>query len=167
MTQYIIYSDGGARGNPGPAAFGFLIKSQKPIFNFKFLISNEIQISNDKKEIRGSKFIGNATNNQAEYQGILMALKKMAEIFAKKPPKDQYKIICRLDSELIVEQMNGRYKIKNEGLKPLYWEIRELIMKLENRVVFEHIAREFNKETDKLVNKAIDNNLKLKSQNAK
>ena len=65
-------------------------------------------------------------------------------------------IDCFLDSQLIVEQMNGKYKIKNEGLKPLYWEIRGLIMDLGGKVTFAHISRSENTEADKLVNVAID-----------
>ena len=145
MPNFLIYSDGGSRGNPGPAAYGFTIKSENPKF-----------------EVRNSKFIGVATNNQAEYQGVLAALKFLKSEINLKLQLSKDSIIevkCFLDSQLIVEQMLGRYKIKNEGLKPLYWEIRELIMELGGNVKFEHIPREKNKEADKLVNEAIDKSL--------
>lgn len=144
MSKYIIYSDGGARGNPGPAAYGYIIKT----------------VDNSKEEIRNSKYIGIATNNQAEYQGILAALKFLSKkIKNKKQKTNDMQILCYLDSQLIVEQMKGNYKIKNEGLKPLYWDIRKLIMELGGNVVFKHITRDKNKEADGLVNKAIDKKL--------
>jgi len=145
MHNYEIYSDGGARGNPGPAAYGFVIKSVNPKF-----------------EARNSKFIGNATNNQAEYRGILAALEFLKlKVKSEKLKVEDNKIECYLDSQLIVEQMNGKYKIKNEGLKPLYWKIRELIIELGGNVQFEHISREKNYEADKLVNKVIDKHMKI------
>ena len=144
MQKFIIHSDGGSRGNPGPAAYGYLIESQSP----------------GSKNIEGSKFIGEATNNQAEYQGILAALKSLkVKADDEKIDTGDICIECLLDSQLIVEQMNGNYKIKNEGLKPLFWRIKELIMELGGNVSFKHIPREENKEADKLVNEAIDKHL--------
>jgi len=161
MEHFLIYSDGGSRGNPGPAGCGFVIKSQNPIFNFKFQISNQIKISNDKKEIHGSKYLGEMTNNQAEYNGVVAALEEIVKLLNGQIAKNNLPSIeVFLDSQLIVEQMNGRYKIKNEGLKPLYWKIRELIMDLGSKVSFKHIPREENKHADKLVNEAIDKELK-------
>jgi len=133
--KYVIYSDGGARNNPGPGACGFLIyhkNNAEPIF-------------------KGNKFLGDTTNNQAEYQGVIEALKKLYEL--DNNPED---IEVFLDSKLIVEQMNGNYKVKDEKLKPLFWEIRDLIVALKVVIKFIHIPREKNKEADLLVNKAID-----------
>ncbi len=136
-----IFSDGGARGNPGPAAVG-----------------GKLEIRNSKSEIREhkiSKYIGEATNNQAEYQAVIEALKWVEENIKE----SDLEIECFLDSELIVEQLNQRYKIKNEGLKPLFWQIRDLMMALGGKISFKYIPREKNKEADKLVNKAIDESM--------
>lgn len=140
MSNYLVYSDGGSRGNPGPAGYGVVIK-------------------HDKKTENLSGFIGVCTNNQAEYTGVLKALEHLANKLSLKKEKEGIEIKFFLDSELIVEQMNGRYKIKNEGLKPLFWSIRELILKLGGKVSFSHIPREQNSAADKLVNEAIDKKL--------
>lgn len=131
--KLLINTDGGARGNPGPAGIGAIIKYEK-------------------KEEKISKYIGEATNNQAEYRAVIEALGWVKENIKEK----DLEIECLLDSELIVEQLNQRYKIKNEGLRPLFWEIRDLIMALGGKVSFRYIPREQNKEADKLVNDAID-----------
>jgi len=140
-----IYSDGGSRGNPGHAAYGFIIYDEQK----KIIYSD-------------GKYINTATNNQAEYQGVLNALKYLCNYFEKLKIQNQAQISVFLDSKLIVEQMNGNYKIKNEGLKPIYWEIRELIVKLGGIVHFIHIPREKNKEADKIVNNTIDKKLGIK-----
>ncbi len=128
-----IFSDGGARGNPGPAGVGVVINAVEK-----------------KHEI--SKYIGEATNNQAEYQAVIEALYWVKENFKN----DNIEIECFLDSELIVEQLNQRYKLKNEGLKPLFWQVRDLVMNLGGRVTFKYVSRESNQKADKLVNIAID-----------
>ena len=146
MPNLLIYSDGGSRGNPGPAGIGCVIKLKNE--NSKLKVIEEI-----------SEYIGTATNNQAEYRGVVAAL----EFIKKNKSKlidGEMTIEIFLDSQLIVEQMNGKYKIRNEGLKPLYWHIRELIMELGGRIVFKHITRDKNIEADKLVNIAIDKGAK-------
>ena len=152
-----IYSDGGARGNPGPAGIGVVIK-MLPVTS-----KNAQQLP-----VTISKSIGPATNNQAEYRAVIEALKWIKENLANQPNRlnpapgagpdglKDLEIECFLDSELIVEQLNQRYKLKNEGLKPLFWEIRDLVMALGGKVTFKYIPREQNKEADKLVNIAID-----------
>lgn len=141
MQKFYVYTDGGARSNPGPAGIGVVILSQ------------------DKKVLkRIGKFIGNKTNNQAEYAAVIEAMKALNTF-----KKDN--LICPevefyLDSQLVVEQLSGNYKIKNEGLKPLYWDIREKIIDLGCKIKFSYIPREQNKEADKLVNIAIDKALK-------
>ena len=129
-----IYTDGGARGNPGPAGAG-------------------IVFCDDKKQIKHkiSRYLGEMTNNQAEYRAVIIALDHLLENY-----KD-CEVEFYLDSQLIVEQLNQRYKIKNQGLKPLFWEIREKILKLGGKINFEFVPREENREADKLVNKAIEN----------
>ena len=132
MKTLLIYTDGAAKGNPGPAGVGivFLDKNAKLISSFK-------------------KFIGEATNNQAEYRALVFALQKAQELKPKK-------IEVYMDSKLVVEQINGNYKIKNKELKKTFWQIRDLIIELGGRVEFQYIPREKNKLADKLANQAID-----------
>ncbi len=146
--QITIYSDGGARGNPGPAGIGVVIRM--------------IPVTSNQLPVTISQSIGTATNNQAEYRAVIEALKYIQsnrqnltwQVRAK--GSEDLEIECFLDSQLIVEQLNQRYKLKNEGLKPLFWQIRDLVMSLGGKVTFKYIPREQNKEADKLVNKAID-----------
>ncbi len=130
--KIIMNTDGGARGNPGPAGIGIVIG-----------------INGKSHEV--SKYIGEATNNQAEYQAVIEALS-----WVKENIPEESEIECYLDSELIVEQLNQRYKLKNEGLKPLFWQVRDLVMALGGKVIFKYISREKNKQADELVNEAID-----------
>lgn len=138
-----IFSDGGARGNPGPAGIGCVIR-------------HEDKETQRQKEEGISKYIGVATNNQAEYKAVIEALKWVKDNRDNLDNQD-LEVECFLDSELVVEQLNQRYKIKNEGLKPLFWQIREQVMQLGGKVTFKYIPREENKHADKLVNLAIDN----------
>ena len=129
----IIYSDGGSRGNPGPAACGAVVFEAS---------GKELQ--------RLSRTIGITTNNQAEYQALEMALKWVKESGFDKG------ITCRLDSELVVKQLNGEYKMKNMDLKTWFYKVKELVVELGGSVWFEHIPREKNKIADYLVNEALD-----------
>lgn len=131
--RLVINTDGGSRGNPGPAGVGAVIK-----------------VTDKNQKI--SKFIGVATNNQAEYRAVIEALNWVKENIKE----SDLEIDCFLDSQLIVEQLNQRYKLKNEGLKPLFWEVRDLIMQLGGKVTFKYIPRDQNKEADRLVNEALD-----------
>lgn len=128
-----VYTDGGARGNPGPAGIGVLI-------------------TKNQEQFKISKYIGLATNNQAEYQAVIEALKYLIENFSGSNITVQF----YLDSQLVVEQLSGNYKIKNEGLKSLFNEARVLILQLGGQISFTHIPREQNCVADKLVNEAID-----------
>ena len=151
-----IFSDGGARGNPGPAGIGVIIKL--------------LPVTSNQLPVTISKFIGEATNNQAEYRAVIEALiwiklKYQSNRFNPTYEvglggSEELEIECFLDSQLIVEQLNQRYKIKNEGLKPLFWEVRGLVMALGGKVTFKYIPREKNKEADRLVNEAIDKETK-------
>lgn len=127
-----IFCDGGARGNPGPAGIGVVI----------------IEPTGSEKHFK--KFIGEKTNNQAEYEAVLFSL-KIARNY-----KDVKRIYVYLDSELVVKQMEGEYKIKNEALGSLLIKIRNEIIKRDLEVNFRHIGRLKNITADKLVNKAID-----------
>jgi len=125
-----IYTDGGARGNPGPAGIGVVIRDPSG------------------KCKKYSKYIGKATNNQAEYKALIFGLSKAKKL-------NPQKVTCYLDSELVVKQLNGFYKIKNKGLKPLFAKVENLASSFPKITLF-HIPREKNKQADKLVNKAID-----------
>ncbi len=136
-----INTDGGARGNPGPAGIG-------------------VVIADDTGKIIGrhKQYIGEATNNVAEYKALILALEQAQEISKSKFPISNLEI--RMDSELIVRQMQGRYKIKEPTLKLLAAEALTLIKNFKN-VAFSHVPREQNKPADRLVNAAIDESLPL------
>jgi ribonuclease HI/probable phosphoglycerate mutase len=137
MKKIIIFVDGGSRGNPGPAAAGFLFCNEKGIAFKNF-----------------SQYLGKMTNNEAEYHSAILALKKFKSIFGKKLAKET-EIEIRSDSELLVSQMNGKYKILEEKLQPLFLELWNLRLDFK-KVKFKLISREKNKEADKLVNQALD-----------
>lgn len=132
VHQYLIsYTDGGARGNPGPAGIGVVLQNK------------------DSETIgEWSEFLGIATNNQAEYKALLLALKQAVALGA-------IGLECRLDSELVVKQLKGEYKVKHPDLKPLFEQAKSLISQIKN-VSFKHIPRELNKQADLLANQAMD-----------
>lgn len=132
-----IYSDGGARGNPGPAASAFVaIDAGRIIF-------------------RESKYIGKSTNNEAEYNALLLALKWLV---GNKNVFEKNRVEFYLDSELVVKQMEGLYKVKSANLKPLFNQTKILLEKLGCKFEFFAVAREKNKLADALVNKKLDEN---------
>ena len=135
MARVIINTDGGAIGNPGPAGIGVIIKGEG-------------------KEKKYSEKIGNATNNEAEYKALIFSLKKTKLLFGKKNVKN-IELDCYLDSELLVKQLNGEYKIKEKDLQQLFIEVWNLKIDFKN-VKFIHVPREQNKEADALVGQAID-----------
>jgi ribonuclease HI len=127
----IAYIDGGARGNPGPAGYGVRVE-------------NEAGDLID--ELHGG--LGIATNNVAEYNGLLAALRWAVD-------RGERDLLIRADSELLVKQMRGEYKVKHPGLQPLYVRARLLVMELGD-VRFEHVRRDKNKEADRLSNLGMD-----------
>jgi ribonuclease HI len=127
----VAYIDGGARGNPGPAGYGVRIQSADGTV---------------LDELHGA--LGIATNNVAEYNGLLAALRWALE-------NNVSRVQIRADSELLVKQMRGEYKVKNPGLQPLYVRARLLVAELDD-VRFEHVRREFNAEADRLSNLGMD-----------
>ena len=131
------YFDGGARSNPGPAGYGVYIVDDAGTV---------------VAELSGS--LGIATNNVAEYNGLLAALQWAID-------HNLTAITVKGDSLLIIEQMRGNYKVKNEGLKPLHMKARMLVMQIGN-VKFEHVPRENNKEADRLSNVGMDGNGELR-----
>lgn len=127
----VAYIDGGARGNPGPAGYGVRIEDEHGT------LINEL-----------NGFLGTSTNNVAEYNGLLAALRWAVE-------HGERDVLIRADSELLVKQMRGDYKVRHPGLQPLYVQARLLVMEL-GRVRFEHVRREMNKEADRLSNLGMD-----------
>jgi ribonuclease HI len=136
--KYIINTDGGARGNPGPAGVGFVIADGA---------GSVIKES--------SVFIGTSTNNAAEYQALLEAFKEAKKVIGKDASKTAL-IEVRMDSELIVKQLNGEYQISEETLFPYFIAVHNLRVKDFPNVRFVHIRREANKRADELANEAMD-----------
>lgn len=130
-TNLILYSDGGSRGNPGPSASGFVVMNQ-----------------NQEVLHQGGMYLGITTNNQAEYHGVRLGLEKALELGAKT-------VDFRIDSLLVVNQLNGIYKIKNRDLWPINERIKELATQFE-KVTFTHVKREFNQLADGMVNKILN-----------
>jgi ribonuclease HI len=135
QNYLVAYSDGGARGNPGPAGYGVVIKDES-----------------GKKIAELSEYLGHQTNNFAEYQGLIAALEYAIEHGHK-----ALKVIS--DSELLVRQIKGIYKVKNSVLKDLHARAKELIAKLEWFSI-EHVLRGKNSEADQLANDAMDKGMK-------
>jgi ribonuclease HI len=135
--NYTVYCDGGARGNPGPAAYGFVIYDEK-----------ELKIHEE------GRTIGNTTNNAAEYSAVLEALKYLQQ---RSIVNGQLSTVnFYLDSKLVVEQLSGRWKIKNENLRNFYFAIKNLEQKIGAKFNYSSVPREQNKEADRLVNIALD-----------
>ena len=130
MDTWMGYADGGSRGNPGPAGFGWVL------------------MKNGEMVRTGKKFLGVATNNQAEWQGVLALLAAALEEGAQV-------LEVRADSELVIRQCLGRYKVKHPGLKPLHAQAMGLAAKFR-QVRWVHVARELNKQADALANEAMD-----------
>jgi ribonuclease HI len=131
MSKLIIYTDGGSRGNPGPAGLGAIIYDE-----------------NKKVVAEISDFLGTTTNNQAEYRAILAAIKKAVSLGA--PEAEFY-----LDSELAVKQLNREYKVKNKDLAPLFLTVYNLSLNFK-KISYFHIPREQNQAADRLANAAMD-----------
>lgn len=131
MKKIIIHSDGGARGNPGPAGIGAVLNDESGA------VLSEI-----------SHYLGETTNNQAEYRALTAALEKAKELQAEE-------VECYLDSELVVKQLNHEYKVKSPELAPLFLNIHNLSLSFK-KIKFIHVRREYNKEADRLANEAMD-----------
>ena len=144
MKKIIIYIDGGSRGNPGPAAIGALFCNEKGQMIKKY-----------------SQYLGeNFTNNEAEYLACISALKKFKALFGKKLAKNS-EIELRSDSELLVKQLRGQFKILDSKIQPLFLKAWNLKIDFK-KVKFKLISREKNKEADRLVNEAL--NIRAKTQ---
>ncbi|MCA9386633.1 ribonuclease HI family protein [Candidatus Dojkabacteria bacterium] len=129
--MYKLFTDGGARGNPGPAAIG------------AFIFDNE-----DNLAAFDGKYLGEATNNEAEYNALILGL----TLANKEGIKE---IDCFLDSELVVKQLNGQYLVKQEHLQKLKAEVQDLVFLFE-KIAIHHVPREQNKHADRMVNVILD-----------
>ena len=132
-----IHTDGGARGNPGPAACAFVAEL------------------GEKTIGEGALYLGNTTNNFAEYKGVILALEWVIENFDYNLSQD---ITFYLDSELVVKQLIGIYKVKDAKLQNLFLQVKKLQEKIDLKIFFKNIPREKNKEADRLVNIELDKN---------
>jgi len=131
--------DGGARNNPGPAGAGGVIKEDGQVIKKYY------------------KYLGEKTNNQAEYLAALLGIRVIKQLNLE---IDQLVVIG--DSNLVIEQLKGNYKVKNQLLKELHAKIKKELVDIEDKVVFKHVKREKNESADALVNKAIDEEQKKK-----
>ena len=138
MKKITIYTDGGSRGNPGPAAIGVVFSNEK---------------GQAIKEY--SEFLGDdLTNNEAEYEAVIFALKKFKQLFGKKIAQES-ETELRSDSVLLVKQLNGGYKVLDSKIQPLFLTVWNLKLDFK-KVKFKLIGREKNQEADRLVNEALD-----------
>lgn len=137
MKTVTIFTDGGSRGNPGPAAIGVYIVDEAGAV---------------VKEV--AERIGNATNNFAEYQAVMRGLETAKELFGKKTKEMQFEL--KLDSELVKKQLNAEYQIKDPGLVPHFIAIHNLRVANFPQLTLTHVPRAQNKEADRLVNTALD-----------
>jgi ribonuclease HI len=145
MEKLIIYTDGGARGNPGPAGIGAVIMDES---------------GHVLKEI--SQYIGKTTNNFAEYEALIRAFEILARLYGEKLRDMDLEV--RMDSELVVRQLCGQYRVKEPGLKEQFARIGVLRMSTIPNITFTHVPREKNAHADKLVNHAIDAALDAKEK---
>jgi len=141
MKKIVIHTDGGSRGNPGQAAIGVIFRNEKGEIIKKY-----------------SEHIGETTNNEAEYQAVIFALRKFKALFGKKLAKNS-EIELKTDSELLVKQLNGEYKILEPKIQQLFMVIWNLKLDFK-KIKFKFISREKNQEADKLVNEILDSQAK-------
>ncbi len=132
FKEFTLNTDGGARGNPGPSGIAYVLKTSDTVV---------------KEE---GKYIGTATNNEAEYQALILGLENAVNLNVKK-------LKCLLDSELVVKQLNGQYKVKIPRLKVFFDKIKGIEPKFAV-ISYYHVPRSLNSEADALVNKVLDEN---------
>jgi len=137
MKKVTIFTDGGSRGNPGDSAIGIVFCNEKGEAFKKY-----------------SEYLGEATNNEAEYQAVIFALKKYKALFGKKIAEGA-EVELKSDSELLVRQLNGDYKIESQKIGELFLEIWNLRIDFK-KIKFTLIPREKNKDADRLVNECLD-----------
>lgn len=137
MKRITCYTDGGARGNPGVAGVGVVAKKESGELLFE-----------------GSQFLGNATNNYAEYAAVILVLTELKKRLGKETKNSEIEV--RMDSELVQKQLSGAYQIKEPSLVPQFIEIHNLRVSAFPHLSFTHIRREENAHADRLANEAMD-----------
>jgi ribonuclease HI len=137
MERIIMHTDGGARGNPGPAGIGVVVKRQ-----------------NGELVYEVSRYIGEATNNVAEYEALIAGLEEAKKKFGD--ALREMAIDVRMDSELVIRQLTGIYKVKDPGMKERFARVAKIRMEDAPNMTFTHVFREQNAHADELVNRAID-----------
>lgn len=139
--EFYLFCDGASRGNPGPAACAAIIYKDSP---------------DSDALLRLGKVLGTATNNVAEYQGLILGLEGLLDHLAQDGVAPaSVSLHIRMDSELIIRQLTGQYKVKHEAMKPLFARAKGMLSKFA-AVRPEHVRREFNKEADQLANRHLD-----------
>ena len=133
MDRIVIYTDGGSRGNPGPSALGVFL---------------------DTLNVRYGEFLGNGTNNEAEYAAILSGMKRVEEIIGAARARETH-LECRMDSELAMRQLTGRYRVKHPRMKH-WFDLIQSEKAHFAQVSFHHVPRKENAEADRMVNEALD-----------
>ncbi|NED16036.1 reverse transcriptase-like protein, partial [Streptomyces sp. SID9124] len=136
--RFVVEADGGSRGNPGPAGYGAVV----------------IDPDTGETLAEAAEYIGTATNNVAEYKGLVAGLRAVGALLADGPVGTGVRVHVRMDSKLVVEQMSGRWKIKHPDMKPLAAEAAGVLPGAD--VTYEWIPRERNKHADRLANEAMD-----------
>ena len=134
-NKITIYTDGGARGNPGPAGIGIVIEG----------------LASGKKTF--GEYIGETTNNEAEYRALIVALQKLKKLAGKEKLEQ---VDCYADSELMVKQLNGEYKVKDTNLRGLFMEVLKIKSELKAPVYFHYVKRSENSEADEILNNILD-----------
>lgn len=147
--QITIHTDGGSRGNPGPAAIGVVIEGL--IHHGHHPHQGDGAHGNVKEY---GEYIGITTNNDAEYQAVIFALKKLKQLVGSANAGKTH-LVFYLDSELLVKQFNHEYKVKEENIQKLFLEVHNLRLDF-GKVEFKHVLREKNSDADRLVNQALD-----------
>lgn len=137
--KFIVNTDGGARGNPGPSGIGFVIQQDGAVIK------------------TGKAYIGETTNNQAEYEALIRALGELDTLAPQEGRKDNH-VEVRMDSELVIKQLRKEYKVKDAGLKLQFAKVGMLIAKFPS-ISFVHVMREENGAADELANEAMDEHL--------
>lgn len=149
MGKYILYTDGGARGNPGPAGAGAVITDAE-----SGQVLKELHLA-----------LGRATNNFAEYSAVGLALEGLKKLVPEKLRKDT-EVEIRMDSELVARQLGNKYEIREETLFPLFIKVRNLMVSSFPKTSFVHIPREKNKHADRMSNIAMDASEKMNGEAA-
>jgi ribonuclease HI len=135
-NRILVYCDGGARGNPGPAAAAIVVEKDGKVIH------------------KESKYLGRGTNNEAEYSGAILGLGWVQ----KNMLIEEGEIVFVMDSQLVANQLSGKFKVKNENLRNRFFSAKAIEKKIPTRIIYQSVSRERNKIADFLVNKELDEN---------